>query len=89
MAFKCCGVDDDGYTLYLKGNNTNATFPESCCANKTGCPTTVGECKEGNKGKPRCIQENGMFRRCFKTIPQRSPCYCWEELVSRGIAFIQ
>lgn len=46
LQFHCCGVDDDGYKLYLQNNSSNDTFPPSCCKNETACPKTVGEAKK-------------------------------------------
>lgn len=52
MQFDCCGVDDDGYKMYLKAPNATdkEAFPQSCCV-PTGnltCPKTIGQAKKAD-----------------------------------------
>ena len=62
LQFDCCGVDNNGYEMYLK--NANATdFPQSCCmANETdNCPKTT---EEANKVDPKVFKKT--VRKCSK-----------------------
>lgn len=85
--FDCCGVDDDGYKMYLKAPNATdkEAFPQSCCV-PTGnltCPKTIGQAK---KADPKVFKTKG----CLAGFEQ----YLRDHLiivggVGVGIAFIQ
>ena len=54
LQFNCCGVDDNGYEMYLKNANATA-FPQSCCEKGNGtCPKTT---KQANKVDPKVFKK--------------------------------
>lgn len=86
--FDCCGIEDDGYTMYLKNTNATASaaFPQSCCVDtvkNVTCPKTIGEAKTTD---PIIFKKKGCLEG-FET-------YLKDHLiiiggVGVGIAFIQ
>ena len=61
LQFDCCGVDNNGYKMYLE--KANATdFPQSCCVKgNLTCPNTT---EEANKVDPKVFKKT--VRKCSK-----------------------